>query len=210
MVIASNGNIGIGGSASPQARLHINSSGGKAADILLEGTGKGIGAGIYFIDGMANIGTLDKEDISFYTSGTTNMRMKITSDGRVGIGVSSPQQKLHVAGGAKFDNQVLIDAGGLYVNGEVKAKRFHASISPFPDFVFEPDYKLLSINEVESYIIKNGHLPGLPSAASVEENGIELGEMNAMLLQKIEELTLYIIAQEKKIQALEAVVNTKD
>lgn len=207
---ATNGNIGIGNNTDPQARLHIKAEGTQDAGILLEASGSGKSAGIFFSKSAANIGTLEKnQPIAFFTSGTT-LRMKITPEGNVGIGVVSPQYKLHVAGNAKFDNQVQIDEGGLYVNGEVKAKRFHASISPFPDFVFEPDYKLLSINEVESYIIKNGHLPGLPSAASVEENGIELGEMNAMLLQKIEELTLYIIAQEKKIQALEAVVNTKD
>jgi hypothetical protein len=200
---AANGNIAIGNNTDPQARLHIKAEGTQDAGILLEASGTGKSAGIFFTKSAVNIGTLDKDQpIAFFTAGT-DLKMKITPEGNVGIGVASPLYKLHVAGNAKFDNQVVIDAGGLYVNGEVKAKKFHASISPFPDFVFEPGYKLLSINEVESFINQNGHLPGVPNAAQVEQNGIELGEMNALLLQKIEELTLYIIAQDKKIQALE-------
>lgn len=200
---AANGNIAIGNNTDPQARLHIKAEGTQDAGILLEASGTGKSAGIFFTKSAVNIGTLDKDQpIAFFTAGT-DLKMKITPEGNVGIGVASPQYKLQVAGTAKFDNQVVIDAGGLYVNGEVKAKKFHASISPFPDFVFEPSYKLLSINEVESFINENGHLPGVPNAAQVEQNGIELGEMNALLLQKIEELTLYIIAQDKKIQALE-------
>lgn len=203
MTIAADGNVAIGNNTDPQARLHIKAEGTQDAGILLEASGTGKSAGIFFTKSAVNIGTLDKDQpIAFFTAGT-DLKMKITPEGNVGIGVASPLYKLHVAGNAKFDNQVVIDAGGLYVNGEVKAKKFHASISPFPDFVFEPGYKLLSINEVESFINQNGHLPGVPNAAEVEQNGIELGEMNALLLQKIEELTLYIIALEKKMQAFE-------
>ncbi len=203
-----NGNVGIGGTTNPQSPLHVMTDGTQDAAILIESTDKGKAAGIYFSGSAANIGILDQnKPISFYTAGT-NLKMRITSDGNVGIGVAAPQQKLHVAGGAKFDDQVLIDAGGLYVNGEVKAKKFHASISPFPDFVFEPGYQLLPITEVESFITEKGHLPGFPNAAEVEKNGIELGEMNALLLQKIEELTLYIIAQQKEIGELRVLINS--
>ena len=208
MTIAADGNVAIGNNTDPQARLHIKAEGTQDAGILLEASGTGKSAGIFFTKSAVNIGTLDKDQpIAFFTAGT-DLKMKITPEGNVGIGVTSPLYKLHVAGNAKFDNQVVIDAGGLYVNGEVKAKKFHASISPFPDFVFEPGYKLLSINEVESFINQNGHLPGVPNAAQVEQNGIELGEMNALLLQKIEELTLYIIAQDKEMKELKAIVET--
>ena len=67
------------------------------------------------------------------------------------------------------------------------------------DYVFEADYHLKSLSEVEAYIEQNGHLPDVPSAEEVAANGIELGEMNKILLQKIEELTLYVIELEKKI-----------
>ena len=65
------------------------------------------------------------------------------------------------------------------------------------------DYNLRSINEVESFIKENNHLPEVPSAAAMKQNGVDLSEMNMTLLKKVEELTLYMIAQNKKIEALE-------
>jgi len=76
--------------------------------------------------------------------------------------------------------------------------------SSWSDFVFEPGYHLLSLTELENYINENGHLPDIPTASYVEENGVELGDMTAKLLQKIEELTLYVIEQNKRIERLEA------
>ena len=70
------------------------------------------------------------------------------------------------------------------------------------DFVFEKDYKLRSIGDLETFIKENKHLPDIPSANDVKENGIDLGEMDAKLLQKIEELTLYIIEQQKQLEEL--------
>ena len=64
---------------------------------------------------------------------------------------------------------------------------------PGPDYVFKEDYDLISLQEVQNYIKKNGHLPNIPSAKDMEENGIQLGEMNMKLLEKIEELTLYVL-----------------
>jgi hypothetical protein len=72
-----------------------------------------------------------------------------------------------------------------------------------PDFVFESDYQLMSLEEVEAFIEENGHLPGVPSAEETEENGINVSEMNMMLLQKVEELTLYILQLENRINELE-------
>ncbi|SIO52076.1 hypothetical protein [Chitinophaga niabensis] len=73
----------------------------------------------------------------------------------------------------------------------------------WPDFVFEPLYKLPSLQELESFIKENKHLPDMPSAKEVSEQGIDLGENQAKLLQKIEELTLYIIDQNKKLEAVQ-------
>ncbi|MBR4838393.1 MAG: hypothetical protein IK004_08165 [Bacteroidales bacterium] len=78
-------------------------------------------------------------------------------------------------------------------------KAGHTDLS---DFVFDNNYHLMSLKDTESFIKQNGHLPNVPSAAEVEKGGIELGEMNAVLLQKIEELTLYVIELEKKIEEL--------
>jgi hypothetical protein len=91
----------------------------------------------------------------------------------------------------------------LTSDGILKAKDVLVIPTGWPDFVFEKDYNLLPLNEVEQYITENQHLPSVPSAAKVEANGINLGEMNAILLQKVEELTLYIIEQEKQMKELE-------
>jgi hypothetical protein len=90
----------------------------------------------------------------------------------------------------------------LTVNGNIHAEKVIVS-SVSADFVFEEDYKIRSINEVESFIKDNGHLPDIPPAKEVETHGMDVGDMNARLLRKIEELTLYIIKQEKRITELE-------
>ncbi|MFB9108148.1 hypothetical protein [Flavobacterium gyeonganense] len=112
----------------------------------------------------------------------------------------------------KFDtdqvgiNTNVIPAGyamavkGKFITEEIKVQTY----ANWPDFVFKKEYPLPSINEVEKHIKEKGHLPNIPSASEVSENGILLGEMNAKLLQKIEELTLYIIQQEKRFNDQEA------
>lgn len=94
----------------------------------------------------------------------------------------------------------------LSVNGKVHAKEVRVDLNGWSDFVFYEDYKLPTLEEVESHIVEKGHLKDIPSAIEVENNGILLGEMNAKLLQKIEELTLYTIAQQKEIECLKAKV----
>jgi hypothetical protein len=76
-------------------------------------------------------------------------------------------------------------------------------VLPGPIMYSHPTIKLLKLNEVEAFINKNKHLPGVPSAAEVNENGVEVIEMDATLLKKIEELTLYMIEQNKRLEKLE-------
>ncbi|WP_025743809.1 hypothetical protein [Aquimarina pacifica] len=90
----------------------------------------------------------------------------------------------------------------LAVNGNIRAKEIVVETG-WADYVFNDDYVLPTLKQVEQHIEKNGHLINIPSAAEVEANGISLGEINAKLLEKIEELTLYTISQEKKIQSLQ-------
>jgi hypothetical protein len=96
----------------------------------------------------------------------------------------------------------------LAVEGSIGAREIKVEANGWSDFVFYDNYKLPTIQEVEKHIKEKGHLIDIPSAKEVEKNGIFLGEMNSKLLQKIEELTLYTIAQEKKIKELES-LNTK-
>ncbi|MDO5665849.1 MAG: hypothetical protein Q4G63_11425 [Bacteroidia bacterium] len=85
----------------------------------------------------------------------------------------------------------------LAVNGTILAKEIKVETG-WADFVFDKDYKLPSLAEVEKHIQEKGHLQGIPTEAEVKENGVNLGEMNVKLLQKVEELTLYIIKHEKE------------
>jgi len=92
----------------------------------------------------------------------------------------------------------------LAVEGKIWAKEVQVALTnPGPDYVFEKSYDLRTLEEVKIYIELNKHLPEIPSAKEMEKNGVQLGEMNMLLLKKIEELTLYIIEQEKRIQKLE-------
>ncbi|GHV30232.1 hypothetical protein FACS1894177_02450 [Bacteroidia bacterium] len=93
---------------------------------------------------------------------------------------------------------------GLEVNGVVKAKEILISNTNWADFVFGDDYRLPSLNDVKLHINENKHLPGIPSEAEVKENGVNLGDMQVKLLQKIEELTLYTIQQQEMIDKLNA------
>ncbi|MEP5600828.1 MAG: hypothetical protein ABJL44_07365, partial [Algibacter sp.] len=89
------------------------------------------------------------------------------------------------------------------VKGDIHTQEVKVDLlgAVMPDYVFYKDYKLKTLTEVEQYINEKGHLPNIPSAKDVETNGLLLKEMNLKLLEKIEELTLYTIEQEKEIEA---------
>ncbi|WP_430906535.1 hypothetical protein [Maribacter sp. 2-571] len=108
--------------------------------------------------------------------------------GNVGIGTADP--------GADWK---------LAVNGKIRAKEIKVE-TDWADYVFEKDYPLPTLAEVEAHIAQKGHLINIPSAAEVEANGVELGEMNKLLLEKIEELTLYLLELNKKIETKDSKV----
>lgn len=94
---------------------------------------------------------------------------------------------------------------GLSVKGKIRAEEVKV-YNTWADYVFSSSYKLASLKEVENYIIKNGHLKNVPSAKEITEKGLELGEMAKIQQEKIEELTLYLIEQNKEIEELKSQV----
>ncbi|PYF74192.1 hypothetical protein [Pedobacter nutrimenti] len=108
-----------------------------------------------------------------------NQVFSVGRDGNVGIGTAVSKEKLSV-------------------NGNIRAREIKVETANWPDYVFTKDYVLPSLKETEKYIREKGHLLGIPSAQGVKNIGVDLGEMNAKLLKKIEELTLYLIEMKKK------------
>ncbi|ACU03285.1 hypothetical protein [Pedobacter heparinus] len=96
----------------------------------------------------------------------------------------------------------------LAVNGKIRTQEIKVENTNWPDYVFTKDYQLPTLRQTEQHIKEKGHLPGIPSAAEVKANGIDLGEMNAKLLQKIEELTLHLIEQNKGQKELQEEVQS--
>jgi hypothetical protein len=120
----------------------------------------------------------------------------------------------HTLGGIRISNEGNVSIGirdnfgyKLAVNGEIGCQKIHVEINHFPpDYVFNKEYKLLNIPDLEKFIKANKHLPEVPSATELLKNGMDLTEMNMLLLKKVEELTLYIIEQNKRIESLEKFV----
>jgi len=92
----------------------------------------------------------------------------------------------------------------LSVDGKVVVEELFVQLSPWPDYVFAEDYTLMTLTEVEEFIHANKHLPGVPAASEIETEGLPVGEMQKIMMQKIEELTLYLIALQKENEALKA------
>lgn len=200
LVVAPNGRVGIG-MANPGGNLHI--FGGATQDIFngigpdpvtgpamnfgYSGNSFGRGSGFFNVRPDASATGINPS-LRFATNNF--QRMVVTNIGRVGIGTVAPTQRLDVNGNIRTSGNFI--AGGTTLN--------------VPDYVFEPDYTLTPLPELAAYIQREKHLPDLPSAAEIKAEGLNLTEFQMGLLKKVEELTLYTLAQEKTITTQASVI----
>ncbi|MFN3840769.1 MAG: hypothetical protein ACK4RF_08680 [Cyclobacteriaceae bacterium] len=190
-ILNSNGFVGIANS-SPSELLHVN----------------GNARAMQFNSVNGSFNALATSNINLLTNGTNRVTI-LSSNGNVGIGTTSPTALLHVNGalnastvqvGSSLPGSYKMAVGGKIICEEVVVK-LQAN---WPDYVFEAGYQLPTLEELQLFIAKNKHLPGIPSAKEVADKGVALGEINTKLLQKIEELTLYIIELKKDMETLKA------
>ncbi|HAO27916.1 MAG TPA: hypothetical protein DCQ68_10030 [Chryseobacterium indologenes] len=147
---------------------------------------------IYIGNNIAAVGTSPSNELNIGN-------WIVGNNGTIGIGQFTTQLP---ADGVAADGQKY----KLFVKDAIRTEKVKVDIASgngWADYVFEKDYQLMSLNDLEKFIDKNGHLPEVPTTEEAIKNGIELKEMNILLLKKIEELTLYTLEQEKRIEALE-------
>lgn len=202
LVLKATGNVGIG-TTSPWAKVDIRTAGANASDqnaLNLNNPSSAAWATVTMVMGSAGESSaiiaqqrnnLSKgASLTFWTSdntGTNHPRMTINDAGSVSIGaLDAKGYRLAVNGHAIFTKAVV----KLQQN--------------WPDYVFQPNFQLRPLSEVEQYIQQHHHLPEVPSAEEVKKDGLDLGDNQATLLKKIEELTLYVIELNKKYRQLEA------
>ncbi|MBK9336895.1 MAG: hypothetical protein IPM98_10025 [Lewinellaceae bacterium] len=216
-------NVGIG-TTTPTALLDVNGNtrlGGSATVTNnLSVGGNGTVGGALNVGGNASLSTtLDVNgnttlgsNLSVANNATVGNVLTVAGNANVGANLAV-NASATVGADARVNGRVIVGnpastpgTHAMYVNGSIVATEVKVALQTnWPDYVFEADYALPNLTEWEQFISKNKHLPGVPSAAEVSQNGgIELGEMNRVLLQKIEELTLLLIAQQKQLDALNA------
>lgn len=217
LTVLNNGNIGIG-TTNPKSKLHIISN---SSDEL---STNNYDAGL-IVEGTHNSRSTSKgSTIGFVVPANTNGsnpwqqgRIMVTPDNEANYNASGRMllQTRYLSNGAwRWQNNLILKSDGnvgigtttpdakLAVNGTIHTKEVKVDLVGWPDYVFEDNYTLPTLEQVEQHITEKGHLQNIPSASEVAENGIQLGEMNKKLLEKIEELTLYMIEQNKKTDLL--------
>lgn len=147
------------------------------------------------------------------SSSVSNARFNIsTTDNGMYIQTTSTTDKYGIRFRMKLNTSDAIQVfenDGIKKNfkvtggGEVFARKYTTTLNNIPDYVFKPSYKLMTLSDLKVFIEKNSHLPNIPSAEEFDKNGVDIGEMNRLLLEKTEELTLYILQLEERLKKIE-------
>ena len=186
------GKVGIG-TKEPQAKLHINADSNEDASIILESKKLHYNAYIQFKDENYRL-MVGSNGVMSLSAGQRVLHLeaaKVSLLGKIGVNTVNtvPGYAFAVDGGIITD-EVLI-----------------SEVEDWPDYVFGDSHNLMSLGELQTYVKQNSHLPEVPSAQEVEKNGVNVGEMQKILLKKIEELTLYTIEQQRLIENLQERIN---
>lgn len=153
--------------------------------------------------GRLGIGAQPASGKTLNVGGNSSFVNNVAVGNELSVTVKTTTAQLHVTDEAYVVGPFSVGNGfSCSSNGLVKAKEINVTLDGWSDFVFEDGYSMPSLGELEQYIKSHRHLPGIPSAEDVENNGVDIGKTNALLLQKIEELTLYIIDLQKQIDEL--------
>lgn len=190
-------------------RMGINYNNTLGRTINLGGTG----INFYTANEVAFGGAIFPSDTSLIlwsNSNSNNYLVLQPSWGNTGIGTYTPNAKLHLNGAQLIgSNSARIATGySLSVDGRIISEESTVQNSTaWPDYVFEDSYKLMPLEEVERLVRLNKHLPNIPPATEIEKNGINLGDMNKRLIEKVEELTLYLIELKKENKSLSERLN---
>jgi hypothetical protein len=134
--------------------------------------------------------------------------LTIGENGMIGVNNLNPLAPIDIKVASSTANALVVRTTSkinfeVKNNGEVFARKVTVTLNDFPDYVFANDYKLMPLKVLEAYLSSNKHLPNMPTAAEVQANGADLGEINKALVEKVEELTLYIIEMNKRMEAIE-------
>jgi len=199
--IRSNGNVGVG-TANPDAKLHVAQDNINNQNLVLgKFTSFGSTGGSAIVSLTYNSTTANLEVNSSYTG--TGFRYGTYSDFNIENEISSPD-----FGAINFITNKKVQLaikpnGNASLQGKLEAKELKVTLTPTADFVFDENYDLPELEEVEKHIKEKKHLPEIASAKIMEKEGVNVGEFQIKLLQKIEELTLYSIEQNKQIKQLQ-------
>lgn len=189
------GKVGVGNVTNPQSKLHIKSDANENAGIILEPTNKTNAAFFQIYDTNHKISVSSNEGMTFVSQ---NDKMSFDANSikmNAKVAINTTEDFL------KDDNYALAVSGGILTTAVLVKE-----VTEWYDFVFDDDYKLKSINDLEMYIGRNGHLPDIPSEEEVLDNGYDMVEMDGLLLKKIEELTLYTIELNKLVEKQQEII----